>query len=342
MLTNKHVFRPAWMRTVGPGLILAMLFSTGIVFVTNREMISPGVALRLHLVPNLVLLGFCTRWWLQGSIVVKPNQVVLQGWTKVVDSEGRKRLAPTRQYIPRSEWSSITVKGLFFATVTWSHEGETVVFERLGRPDLLRKLLAAPAARFDSLLSLGPLPLALIALAKALKLVIGKGIAAVARLYPPARPYLNAVARWALCQTRRAIRSLGVHLVALSGGSRSLALEYARFVAFCRHYLLGRRLAVVTGDLASFYWRTLQQACVVYGQAPSSWMLHPHIQSVDDIKQRIPQRAFERMWFENLLRDIDAGDVTRGDVSRADLVSGDLALGGGERARIPVAIHQAR
>ena len=184
MLTNKHIFRPAWMRTIGPGLILAMLLSATIVFATNHEMISPGVALRLHLIPNGVLFGFCARWLLHGSIVVKPNQVVLQGWTKMVDREGRKRYTQLRRFVPRSEWSTITVKGLFFATVTWSHEGETVVFERLGRPDLLRKLLAAPAARFDSLMSLGPLPLALLALAKALKLAIGWGFGAVARLYP--------------------------------------------------------------------------------------------------------------------------------------------------------------
>ena len=341
MLTHKHVFRPGWIRTIGPGLVLAMLLSAAIVLATNSEMISPDVALCLHLIPNGVLLGFCTRWLLQGSIVVKPNQVVLQGWTRVVDSEGRKRFVRIRQSIPRSEWCSITVKGLFYATVIWSNEEETIVFERLGRPDLLRKLLAAPAARFDSMLSLGPLMMVLLALAKALKLVIGRGIAAVAHLYPPARPYLNAVACWALRQTRRTVRAIGVHLVALSGRSGSVALEYARFVAFCRHYLLGRQLAVVRDDLASFYWRTLKQACVVYGQAPYTWILHPHIRSVDDITQRISQRTFERLWFENLLYDLDAGDVTRGGLTRGDLqAAGNCA--GGDRVRVPVVAHQAQ
>jgi hypothetical protein len=338
MLTNKHIFRPAWLRTIGPGLFLAMLLSAAIVLAATRGLISPDVALRMHLIPNGLLLAFCGRWLLQGSVVVKPNQVVLQGWARTVDREGRKRFVQIQQSIPRSEWSSITVKGLFYATVTWSSEEETIVFERLGRPDLLRKLLAAPAARFDSLLSLGPLPLALLALAKALKLLIGRGMAGIAHLHPPARPYLDAVARWALCQTRHMVHAVGVHLVALSGGSGSLALEYARFVAFCRHYLLGRRLAVVKGDLGSFYWKALREACVVYGQAPSTWMLHPHIQTVDDITQRIPRRTFERMWFENLLHDLDAGDLS---LTGKDSTLGTLA-GGGERARIPLVVHQAQ
>jgi hypothetical protein len=325
MLTEKYVFRPAWLRTVGPGLVLAMLISALIVVATNHEVISPGVALRLHLVPNLVLLGFCARGQLQGSVVVKPNQVVLQGWAKVTGRRGRSRLVQIKHAVPRDEWGTIAVDGLFTATVTCACEGGTIVVERLGRPDLLRKLLAAPSARYDSLLPLGPLPLALIVLAKALKLAIAAGIAAVARLCPAARPHLTAAARWTLGLMRRAIRTLGVHLVALSGGSSSLALEYARFVAFCRHYLLGRRLAVVKGDLAAFYWKTLREACVVYGQAPSTWMLHPRVQSIEDIKQRIPQRAFERMWFDNLLQDIDS-----------------VALGPGEPTCVPLILHQAR
>jgi hypothetical protein len=325
MLTEKYVFRPAWMRTVGPGLALAMLLAAAIVVAANHGLISPGLALRLHLVPNLVLLGFCTRWHLQGSVVVKPNQVVLQGWARVIDGWGRSRPVQIRHVVPRDEWGAIAVDGLFFATVTCAREGETIVVERLGRPDLLRKLLAAPSARYDSLLPLGPLPLALIVLARVLKLAIGAAIGAVARLCPAARPHLVAAAQWALRHARRAIRTLGVHLVALSGGSSSLTLEYARFVAFCRHYLLGRRLAVVRGDLAAFYWKTLREACVVYGQAPSTWILHPRVQSVEDIKQRIPQRAFERMWFDNLLQDIDS-----------------VALGPGEPIRIRAIFHPAR
>lgn len=324
MLTIKHVFRPDWMRTVGPGLILAMLLSASIVVATNHELVSPGVALRLHLVPNGVLLGFCASWLLKGSIVVKPNQVVLQGWTKVIDQEGRRKYVQIRQAVPRSEWDSLAIEGLFYATVTWSHDGKTIVFERLSRPDLLRKLLAAPAGPFDGILSLGPLPLVLMGLAKALKLAIGLGIAAITRLCPSARPVLDAAARWAFRQARRGIRTLGVYLVTLFGGSRSLALEYARFVAFCRHYLLGRRLAVVHGDLASFYWKTLQRACVVYGPAPSTWVLHPYIQSVDDIKRRIPQRTFERMWFENLFQDLIADDMN------------------GAHAHVSVPVRQAR
>ena len=128
----------------------------------------------------------------------------------------------------------------------------------------------------------------------------------------------------------------------VSGGSGTLALEYARFVAFCRHYLLGRRLAVVKGDLGSFYWKTLQESCVVYGQAPSTWMLHPHIQSVDDITRRIPQRTFERMWFENLLCDLDVGEQSRGGLRYGDLNLGVMGANSSERARIPVVAHQAQ
>jgi hypothetical protein len=341
MLTKQHIFRPAWIRTVGPGLILAMLLSAAIVLSSNYEMISPSIALRLHLVPNLVLLGACARWLLQGSIVVKPNQVVLQGWTKVVDREGRKRYVQIRRSIPRSEWNSIAVKGLFFASVTWSDEGETIVLERLGRPDLLRKLLVVPAGPFDSLLSLKPLPLLLVALIQVLKLATVRAIAAIGRLCPQSSPYLNAAARWALRQARHAIRVLGVHLVTLTGGSRSTALEYARFVAFCRHYLMGRRLAVVKDERASFYWRILKEACVIYGYASSEWILHPRIQSLDDITERIPQRTFERMWFENLLQDVDIGNLGQGRFTVGNIAAGGGIADGSKHARIPVALHQA-
>ena len=195
MLTLKHVFRPACLLTLGPRSILAMLLSASIVVATNYGLVAPDVALRLHLVSGGVLLVLCLCWWLEGSVVVKPNQVILQGWTKVVDGWGRKRVVPIRESVPRCEWRSLTVTGQFFATVIWCHDGKVVVFERLSRPDLLRKLLAAPEAQFDSMPSLRPLPLALVALARALKLAIGKGIAEVARWVPPARTHLDAAAR---------------------------------------------------------------------------------------------------------------------------------------------------
>jgi hypothetical protein len=87
--------------------------------------------------------------------------------------------------------------------------------------------------------------------------------------------------------------------------------------------------------MAGFYWKILRDACVVYGPAPSTWMLHPRIQSVDDITRRIPQRTFEQRWFEKLLQDIDV------DGGRRDaLIHGGFPAHG-EPARVSVAVRRA-
>ena len=48
----------------------------------------------------------------------------------------------------------------------------------------------------------------------------------------------------------------------------------------------------------------------------SIWVLHSSIHSVDDITRRIPQRTFEQLWFENVLKDIDLGEGAAGELTR--------------------------
>ena len=128
MLTAKYIFYPAWIRTVGPGLALAVVLSAIIIVAASHSLVSTGLALGLLVVPNLILVGFYARWLFKGCIVVKPNQVILRGYMHVIDKNGHRRTAYIRQYVPRTEWSSLSVEGLFFPAVTWNCHGETIVF----------------------------------------------------------------------------------------------------------------------------------------------------------------------------------------------------------------------
>jgi hypothetical protein len=315
-------------RTVGPGLALAVLLSAIVVVAASQGLVSTGLALGLLVVPYLILFGFCARWLFKGCIVVKPNQVILRGYMHVIDKEGHRKTAYIRQYVPRAEWNSISVEGLFFPAVTWSRYGETIIFGHVSRAYLLRKLLAAPRAEFDRTLPLSPLLVFFVGTAKRLGAAINTGIEAIARLIPGTRPHLTATMRWVLRATRRAAHAIGRRLVALSVGSRSVAIEYARFVAFCRRYLLDQCSTEIRGERAAFYLQTLGQAHIVlprtygpltYGPQANDdniWMLHPSIHSVDDITRRIPQHTFEKLWFENVLRNIDVSDVTAGELTR--------------------------
>ena len=319
MVTEKYIFYPAWIRTVGPGLALASLLSALIVVAASHGLVSTGLALGLLVVPNLILVGFYARWLIRGCIVVKPNQVILRGYMHVIDKDGHRRKAYIKQYVPRTEWRSISVEGLFFPAVTWNRYGETFVFGYVSRPHLLRKLLATPHAAFDKTLTLSPPLMFFIGSTKRLGAAVSAGTEAVARLFPGTRPHLTAITRWALHAARRAVYAIGKRLVTLSGGSRPPAVEYARFVAFCQRYLLDRRAADAKSERISFYMQTLEQACIVlpWTAGPQAddyfpWVLHPAIHSVDDITQRIPQRTFEQRWFENVLAEIDWGDAAAG------------------------------
>ncbi len=328
MLTAKYIFYPAWIRTVGPGLALAVVLSAIIAVAASHGLVSTGLALGLLVVPNLILVGFYARWLFRGCIVVKPNQVILRGYMHVIDKNGHRRTAYIRQYVPRTEWSSLSVEGLFFPAVTWNRPGETIVFGQVSRPYLLRKLLAAPRAEFDETLALHPLLVLLVGTTKRLGAAINTGVEAIARLIPGTRPHLTAATRWMLRATRRATHAIGRRLVALSGGSRSLAIEYACFVAFCRRYLLDRRTTDVKSERAAFYLQTLEQTRIVLPRTvgpqandDSIWILHPSIRSVDDITRRIPQRTFERLWFENVLKDIDLSDGAAGELARISVTA---------------------
>ena len=323
MLTEKYIFYPAWIRTVGPGLALSSLLSALIVVAAGQGLVSTGLALGLLVVPNLILAGFCARWLFRGYMVVKPNQVILRGYMHVIDKDGHRKKAYIRRHVPRAEWSSISVEGLFFPAVIWSRGDETVVFGHVGRAYLLRKLLAAPRAEFDKTLTLHPLLVFAIGVAKRLGAAINAGTETVARLLPGTRPHLTAATQWMLRATRRAIRAIGRRLVALSAGSRPPAIEYARFVAFCQRYLLDRHAADVRSERTVFYLQTLEQASIVlpWSAGPRDddrfpWVLHPAIRSVDDITRRIPQRTFEQLWFEDVLTEIDWSDAATGELAR--------------------------
>ena len=333
MLTEKYIFYPGWLWTVGPGLALAVLLSAIIVIAASQGLVSTGLALGLLVVPNLILVGFCARWLFQGCIVVKPNQVILRGYMHIIDKKGHRKRAYIRQYVPRTEWSSISVEGLFFPTVTWTHHGVTIIFGQVGRAYLLRKLLAAPRAEFDRTLPLNPLLACAIGTTKRFGAAVDTGIETIAGLIPGTRPHLTAATRWVQRTTRRATRAIGRRLVTLCGGSRSVTIEYARFVAFCRQFLLDKRSTELRSERAIFYLQALGQAQIVlprtydplsYGPQTvgqqtnddSIWMLHPSIHSVDDITRRIPQRTFEQLWLENVLRNIDTNDAKAGDLTR--------------------------
>jgi hypothetical protein len=142
MLIKKYTFRPAWLLFVGPGLLLAMLLAAGVIVSAHRGMISAPVALRLHLLPNLVLAAFYACWRTEGRLVLKPNQVVLQGWAKVKPESGRARRAYVQRHVPRSEWHTLHVSGLLLGTVTWTDgKGTTIVLRHLSRAMLLKQLL---------------------------------------------------------------------------------------------------------------------------------------------------------------------------------------------------------
>jgi hypothetical protein len=323
MLTEKYIFYPAWIRTVGPGLALAVLLSTVIVFATSHGLISTGLALGLLVVPNLILVGFYAGWLFRGCIVVKPNQMILRGYMLVIDKDGHRRKAYIRRYVPRTEWSSISMEGLFFPAVIWNRCDEAVVFGQVSRAYLLRKLLATPRAEFDKTLTLHPLLVFTIGSTRRLGAAVNAATEAVARRLPGTRPHLTAATRWALRATRRAIRAIGRRLVTLSGGSRPPAIEYARFVAFCQRYLLDRHAADGRSERTVFYLQTLEQASIVlpWMAGPQAddhfpWVLDPAIHSVDDITQRIPQCTFEQLWFENVLTEIDLGDTALGELAR--------------------------
>jgi hypothetical protein len=323
MLTEKYIFYPAWIRTVGPGLALAILLSAIIVVAASQGLVSTGLALGLLVVPNLILVGFCARWLFKGCIVVKPNQVVLRGYMHVIDKDGHCKRAYIRQYVPRSEWSSISLEGLLFPTVTWNHQGDTIVFGQVSRPYLLRKLLTAPRAEFDNTLTLHPLLVFFIGTAKRLGIAISAGMEAITRLIPGPCPRLTAATYWTLRVTRRVTHAIGRRLVMLSGESRSLAIEYARFVAFCQRYLLDKHATEVRSERATFYLQTLEQARIVFpwtagpqADEMSPWMLHPAIHSVEDITRRITQRTFEQLWLETVLMGIGLSDSATGELAR--------------------------
>jgi hypothetical protein len=183
--------------------------------------------------------------------------------------------------------------------------------------------LAAPRAEFDKTLTLHPLLVFYMDTTKRFGAAIRTGMEAIARLLPGTRPTLTAATRWTLRVMRRAAYAIGRRLVTLTSGSRSVAIEYARFVAFCQRYLLDRHAADARNESTAFYLQTLERASIVlpWTAGPQAndcfpWVLHPAIHSVDDIIRRIPQRTFERLWFENVLMDIDLGDTAPGELAR--------------------------
>ena len=209
MLTKKYVFRPAWLLFAGTGLLLAMLLAAGVVLVASRGLIPASTALGLHLIPNLVLAAFCVRWLATGHVVVKPNQVVIQGWAKVLAENGRARHAYVRRHVPRSEWHTLQVSGLLLATLTWTHQGETIVLRHLGQAYLLRHLLHpqrrvwANTSLTQRLYTHRARGLGLLRAFALLRLVCHVGVAIVRRLYPEAAPGLERAVRRCLRRARR-------------------------------------------------------------------------------------------------------------------------------------------
>jgi hypothetical protein len=195
MLTKKYTFRPAWLLFVGSGLLLAMLLTAGVILSAHRGTISATAALYLHLIPNLVLAAFCVCWLAKGHIVLKPNQVVLQGWAEVKPESGRARRAYVRRHVPRSEWHTLHVSGLLLGTVTWTDgQGTTIVLRHLSQAVLLKQLLHprrqdwAYSSLTQQLYAHRARGLGLLRAFALLRILLHTGVTLVQRLYPEAAP----------------------------------------------------------------------------------------------------------------------------------------------------------
>jgi len=203
MLTKKYTFRPAWLLFVGSGFLLAMLLAAGVIVSAQRGAISAPAALRLHLLPNLVLVAFCVCWLAEGHVVIKPSQVVLQGWAKVKPESGRARRAYVRHHVPRSEWHTLQVSGLLLGTVTWTDgAGTTIVLRHLSQAVLLKQLLQpqqqdwAYSSLTQQLYAHRARGLGLLRAFALLRILLHAGVTLVQRLYPEAAP------RWERAEQR--------------------------------------------------------------------------------------------------------------------------------------------
>jgi hypothetical protein len=199
-----------------------MLLAAGVVLAADRGLVSPTFALHLHVLPNLVLGVFCATWLAAGHVSITPSQVVLQGWAKVLYRSGRMRREYVRRHIPRSQWHTLQVSGLLLATLTWTHDDETIVLQHLGQPYLLRCLLH-PERRSWSCSSLTQRlytrrarGLGLLRTFALLRIVFHAGVTFVGKLYPEAVPRLELAVRRCLRRARRlfcALRERPVRIV---------------------------------------------------------------------------------------------------------------------------------
>jgi len=186
-----------------------MLLAAGVILVTDRGLISASVALRLNLVPNLVLGAFCARWLAAGHVIVTPNQVVLNGRAKVIHSSGQVRRVYIRRHVPRSQWHTLQISGLLLATVTWTDREETIVLRHLGQTYLLKHVLYARRRAWGNssltqrLYAHRARGLGLLRAFALLRILFNAGIALVRRIYPKAAPRLEQAARRCLRRARR-------------------------------------------------------------------------------------------------------------------------------------------
>jgi hypothetical protein len=184
-----------------------MLLAASLILGANRGTLSAPTALRLHLIPNLVLVACCTGWLAAGRVILKPNQVVLQGWAKVIDETGRARRAYVQRHVPRSQWHTLDVSGLLLATLTWTDQGETIVLRHLGQPYLLRHLLA-PQREWSCtnltqrLYTHRARGLGLLRAFALLRLLLHVGIVLVRRISPETAPGLEQAAQRSLHRAR--------------------------------------------------------------------------------------------------------------------------------------------
>jgi hypothetical protein len=185
-----------------------MLLAAGVILAAERGLVSAPVALRLNLVPNLVLGAFCARWLAAGHVVITPNQVLLCGWAQAIDEHGRMRRVHVRRHIPRAEWHNIQISGLLLATLTWTDQDETIVLRHLGRTYLLKHLLHARRRAWacstltQRLYTRRSRGIGLLRAFALLGFLFHAGIALVRWLYPEATPWLEEVASHCLSHAR--------------------------------------------------------------------------------------------------------------------------------------------
>jgi hypothetical protein len=319
MVTKRYKFRPAWVLTLGPGLVLALAFIVLIAMAVGDGLISGDIALWLLILPGVILAGSYLRWLSKGSISIGRDQVVVRGPMTVTDPERGSRRVRATKYLPRQYWNSLMIEGVLFPTLTWTRFGETVQFGRVMQPHRIRKLLTSPEGQFGR--GLGPTTseVLLFGLVMGLKLTgsllwrmtvaLSVGALWLARW---TWPHLKA----AVSRIRGGASDADMQRVASPSASSLSLHDYQRFVAFCQSRFFGEEVEQIpTDDEVDLYLEVLERVHVVqkHVNGHSVWTLRPCIEHLDDITKRVSQQVFERIRLQSRTSGTSLTEDTLGE-----------------------------